>query len=85
MLDQPSNDPTNTCDSTGLPLTVRSVFIIDPAKKIRLILTYPAAVGRNFDEILRSLEALQLADQHKIATPANWVSGEDGIGSFSSW
>lgn len=77
MLDQSSNDATNFVD--GMPLTVRSVFIIDPSKKIRLILTYPAAVGRNFDEIIRALEALQLADQHKIATPANWVPGEDGI------
>lgn len=78
MLDQPSNDPGNACENTGLPLTVRSVFIIDPAKKIRLIMTYPAAVGRNFDEIFRALEALQLADQHKIATPANWTPGQDG-------
>jgi hypothetical protein len=78
MLDQISNDPTNFTE-TGLPLTVRSVFIIDPSKKIRLILTYPAAVGRNFDEIFRSLIALQLGDTHKIATPANWTPGSDGI------
>lgn len=78
MLDQASNDPSNVSEKTGLPLTVRSVFIIDPAKKIRLIMTYPANVGRNFDEIFRTLEALQLADQYKIATPANWTPGQDG-------
>lgn len=59
--------------------TVRSVFIIDPAKKVRLTLTYPAATGRNFDEIVRVLDALQLTDSHKVATPANWQDGEDCI------
>jgi len=54
---------------------VRSVFIIDPAKKVRLTLTYPMNVGRNFDEILRVIDALQLADAKTIATPANWVPG----------
>ncbi len=78
MLDQPTNDRENVSANSGLPLTVRSVFFIDPSKKIRLILTYPAAVGRNFDEILRCLNALQLADTHKIATPVNWTPGDDG-------
>ncbi len=59
--------------------TVRSVFIIDPNKKVRLTLTYPPATGRNFDEILRVLDALQLTDSHKVATPANWKDGEDVI------
>lgn len=59
--------------------TVRSVFIIDPKKKVRLTLTYPAATGRNFDEILRVIDALQLTDNHKVATPANWKDGEDCI------
>lgn len=59
--------------------TVRSVFIIDPAKKIRLMLTYPAATGRNFDEILRVLDSLQLTSKHGVATPANWRQGEDCI------
>jgi len=59
--------------------TVRSVFIIDPAKKIRTILTYPASAGRNFDEILRIIDSLQLTDKHKVATPVNWKSGEDVI------
>ncbi len=58
---------------------VRSVFIIDPAKKIRLIMTYPMSVGRNFAEILRVIDSLQLADRAQIATPANWEPGDDVI------
>ena len=57
-------------------LTVRSVFVIDPNKKIRLTLTYPAATGRNFDELLRVIDSLQLTDNYQVATPANWVDGE---------
>ncbi|MDA8197755.1 MAG: peroxiredoxin [Actinomycetota bacterium] len=60
-------------------LTVRSVFIIDPAKKIRLSLTYPASTGRNFDEILRVLDSLQLTDQFMVSTPANWKDGDDVV------
>jgi len=60
-------------------LTVRSVFLIDPNKKIRATITYPASTGRDFDEILRVLQSLQLTDQHKVATPVNWRSGEDVI------
>ena len=60
-------------------LTVRSVFIIDPKKKIRLTLTYPASTGRNFDEILRVIDSLQLTDRHSVATPGNWKQGEDVI------
>ena len=59
--------------------TVRSVFIIDPNKKIRLTITYPPALGRNFDEILRVIDALQLTDNHAVATPVNWKDGEDCI------
>lgn len=59
--------------------TVRSVYFVDPAKKIRLILTYPAQVGRNFDEILRILDALQKVDSSGVATPVNWILGEDTI------
>ena len=60
-------------------LTVRSVFVIDPNKKIRLTLTYPASTGRNFKEILRAIDSLQLTDEHKVATPVNWTDGEDVI------
>ena len=60
-------------------LTVRSVFIIDPARKVRLMITYPASTGRDFDEILRVLDSLQLTDSHKVATPVNWRPGEDVI------
>lgn len=58
---------------------VRSVFIIDPSNKIRLTLTYPMNVGRNFDEILRVIDALQLGDAHKVATPADWTPGDKVI------
>ena len=58
---------------------VRSVFIIDPAKKIRLTMTYPMSVGRNFDEILRVIDALQLSDARRIATPADWQKGKEVI------
>src|SRR5690606_351830 len=59
--------------------TVRTVFVIDPAKKIRLMITYPQTCGRNFDEILRVVESLQLTDGYKVATPVNWKPGEDVI------
>lgn len=59
--------------------TVRSVFIIDPKKVIRTTFTYPASTGRNFDEILRVIDSLQLTDRHKVATPANWKQGDDVI------
>ena len=60
-------------------LTVRSVFVIDPNKKIRLTLTYPASTGRNFEEILRVIDSLQLTDNYQVATPANWVDGEEVV------
>jgi alkyl hydroperoxide reductase subunit AhpC len=60
-------------------VTVRSVFVIDPNKKVRLILTYPPSTGRNFQEILRVVDSLQLTDKHKVATPVNWQNGEDVI------
>lgn len=60
-------------------LTVRSLVIIDPNKKVRLIITYPASTGRNFNEILRVVDSLQLTDYHKVATPANWQHGDDVV------
>ncbi len=60
-------------------MTVRSVFIIDPNKKVRLTITYPASTGRNFDEILRVLDSMQMTDKSKVATPANWKQGDDVI------
>ncbi|PKQ44101.1 peroxiredoxin [Confluentibacter flavum] len=60
-------------------LTVRSVFVIGPDKKVKLIITYPASTGRNFDELLRVIDSLQLTAYHKVATPANWKSGEDVV------
>jgi alkyl hydroperoxide reductase subunit AhpC len=66
----PEADPT---------VTVRTVFIIDPNKKVRLMLTYPPATGRNFDEILRAIDSLQLTDEHKVATPVNWTDGKPVI------
>jgi alkyl hydroperoxide reductase subunit AhpC len=59
--------------------TVRSVFVIDPDKKVKLTITYPAATGRNFDELLRVIDSLQLTAYHKVATPANWNQGEDCV------
>ncbi|WP_370476275.1 peroxiredoxin [Tamlana flava] len=60
-------------------LTVRSVFVIGPDKKVKLIITYPASTGRNFDELLRVIDSLQLTAYRKLATPANWKSGEDCV------
>lgn len=60
-------------------LTVRSLFVIDPNKKVRLTITYPASTGRNFNEILRVIDSLQLTDSHKVATPANWQDGDEVV------
>ncbi len=60
-------------------LTVRSVLIIDPNKKLRLQITYPASTGRNFDEILRVIDSLQLTEYHQVATPVNWKDGDDVV------
>lgn len=60
-------------------LTVRSVFIIDPNKKLRLTITYPASTGRNFNELLRVIDSLQLTDNYQVATPANWTDGGDCV------
>ncbi|KAG0033419.1 hypothetical protein BGZ81_008505 [Podila clonocystis] len=76
MLDY--QDITNI-DAKGIPFTVRSVFVIDPKKVIRLTLSYPASTGRNFDEILRVVDSLQLGDKNRITTPADWKQGDDVI------
>ena len=60
-------------------ITVRTVFVIDPNRKVRLMLTYPPSTGRNFDEILRVIDSLQLTDAHKVATPVNWTDGQPVI------
>ena len=60
-------------------LTVRSVFVIDNTKKVKLIIIYPASTGRNFDELLRVIDSLQLTAYHKVATPANWNNGDDCV------
>ena len=60
-------------------MTVRSVFVIGPDRKVKLTLTYPAATGRNFDELLRVVDSLQLTAKHQVATPANWNNGDDCI------
>ncbi|CAG8696741.1 12214_t:CDS:2 [Acaulospora colombiana] len=76
MLD--AVDATNV-DAKGIPFTVRTVFVVDPKKIIRLTLSYPAQTGRNFDEILRVIDSLQLGDRHKVVTPVNWNKGDDVI------
>jgi thioredoxin-dependent peroxiredoxin len=60
-------------------LTVRSVYVIGPDKKVKLTITYPASTGRNFDEILRVIESLQLTNDYRVATPVNWQHGDDVI------
>ena len=72
-----SGDPSKRTAADNL--TVRNVFVIGPDKKLKLILVYPMTAGRNFDEILRVIDSLQLSASHKVATPANWKPGEDVI------
>jgi len=76
MLDY--QDTTNV-DSKGIAFTIRSVFIIDPKKTIRLIMSYPASTGRNAAEVLRVVDSLQTGDKHRVTTPINWVPGDDVI------
>jgi alkyl hydroperoxide reductase subunit AhpC len=72
-----SGDPTDRTAADNQ--TVRNVFIIGPDKKVKLVLVYPMTTGRNFDEVLRVLDSLQLTANHKVATPANWKQGENVI------
>ena len=72
FLDWPGGTPADNA-------TVRSVFVVGPDKKIKLILTYPMTTGRNFDEILRAVDSIQLTAEHQVATPAQWKQGEDVI------
>jgi alkyl hydroperoxide reductase subunit AhpC len=74
-------DKTNK-DSAGLPLTVRSVFVLNPSRTITLMMTYPASTGRNFDEILRVVDSVKLTADKAVATPADWKQGEDVIVNF---
>jgi alkyl hydroperoxide reductase subunit AhpC len=73
------DDLDNLSKNGGIAFTIRAVFIIDPAKKIRLTMLYPASTGRNTAEVLRVIDGLQLADKKGIATPINWTAGEDVI------
>jgi alkyl hydroperoxide reductase subunit AhpC len=83
LIADPNREVANLYDmihpNASATATVRSVFMIDPANKVRLTLTYPAATGRNFQELLRALDSLQLTDKHKVATPADWVHGDQVI------
>ena len=75
----PAEEKASDGRTAAANATVRSVFIIGPDKKIKLMLTYPMTTGRNFDEILRVLDSMQLTAKHKVATPVNWKNGEDVI------
>ena len=76
----PAEEPGSSQGRTPVQnQTVRSVFVIGPDKKIKLMLTYPMTTGRNFDEILRVLDSMQLTLKHRVATPVNWKQGEDVI------
>jgi len=83
MIGDPDKKVANLYDmihpNANDTLTVRSLFVIDPNNKVRLTITYPASTGRNFDEILRVIDSLQLTDANKVATPVNWKQGDDVI------
>jgi alkyl hydroperoxide reductase subunit AhpC len=75
----PNAEGTSESRNANDNATVRNVFIIGPDKKIKLLLVYPMSTGRNFDEVLRVVDSLQMTANHKVATPANWRPGEDVI------
>ena len=76
----PADEPgTSEGRTPATNQTVRSVFVVGPDKRIKMMMTYPMTTGRNFDEILRALDSMQLTQQHKVATPANWKQGDDVI------
>ncbi|KAK4223963.1 mitochondrial peroxiredoxin PRX1 [Podospora fimiseda] len=79
LYDMIDYQDTTNVDSKGIAFTIRSVFVIDPKKVIRTILSYPASTGRNSAEVLRIVDSLQLGDKHRITTPINWVKGDDVI------
>lgn len=81
LYDMLPADELGTCDGRTATMnqTVRSVFVVGPDKKIKLSLTYPMTTGRNFDEILRVIDSMQLTAKHKVATPVNWKQGDDVI------
>ncbi|KAK4978464.1 peroxiredoxin 1 [Elasticomyces elasticus] len=79
LYDMLDHQDTTNVDSKGIAFTIRSVFIIDPKKTIRTILSYPASTGRNTAEVLRIVDSLKTGDKHKVTTPINWVPGDDVI------
>jgi len=79
LYDMLDHQDTTNVDSKGIAFTIRSVYIIDPKKTIRTILSYPASTGRNSNEVLRIVDSLQTGDKYKITTPINWQAGDDVI------
>lgn len=79
LYDMVTEDDMRDIATKGLPFTIRSVFIIDPTKKIRLMMIYPASTGRNSAEVLRVIDSLQLGDKKGVVTPIDWNAGEDVI------
>ena len=76
LYDMLDHQDTTNVDQKGIAFTIRSVFVIDPKKTIRLILSYPASTGRNAAEVLRVVDSLQTGDKHRVTTPINWVPGK---------
>ena len=79
LYDMVTEDDLRAIEKKGLPFTIRSVFVIDPAKKIRLMMVYPASTGRNTAEVLRVIDSLQTVDKKGVVTPIDWNVGDDVI------